>query len=117
MQADVWRLRADVTPLDDEMIGYDVEGSDGKIGQVEHVSFERTCVVVSTSRLFGKKFVIPASTVERVDEESRTIFVDLSKDEVENSPQYDESIGFDDACEETTSAYYADVLARRAEVE
>ena len=54
MRGDVWTSRPEVTPLDDEMVGYDVEGSDGTIGKVERVSFERTCVVVSTSRLFGK---------------------------------------------------------------
>jgi hypothetical protein len=114
--ADFWTAREGVT-LGDELVGYDVEGRGGRIGKVDHVTYERTCVVVSTSRLFGgKQYVIPANSLERVDMEGRTIFVDLSKDEVENSPEYDDHLGFDEDCEAKTGTYYADVLARRGSV-
>jgi hypothetical protein len=115
VQADLWTAREGVA-LGDELVGWDVEGRDGKIGKVDHVTYERTCVVVSTSRLFGKQFVVPANSLERVDTEGRTIFVDLSKEEVENSPEYDDHLGFDEDCEAKTGAYYADVVAKRASV-
>ena len=114
--ADVWTPREDAGTLSDEIVGYAVQGTDGKIGSVDRVSFEGTCVFVSTGRLFGKKFAIPIGTVERVDDEGRTLFVDLSKDEVENSPQYDDQLGFDEACEERTGTYYRDLLASRSAV-
>ena len=117
MRADVWTSREGVSALGDEMVGYEVEGRDGRIGKVEHVSFERTCVVVSTGRLFAKKYVIPAGSVERVDTESKTMAVDLSKEEVENSPEYDDHVGFDDDCEANTGAYYSDLLAKRTSAE
>ncbi len=115
VQTDFWTSREGVM-LGDELVGYDVEGRDGRIGKVDHVTYEKTCVVVSTSRLFGKQYVIPANSLERVDTEGRTIFVDLSKDEVENSPEYDDHLGFDEDCEAKTGTYYADVLAKRASV-
>ncbi len=115
MQADVWTSREGVT-LGDELVGYDVEGRDGKVGKAERVTYTKSCVIVSTSRLFGKRYVIPASSVERVDTEDQTIFVDLSKEEVENSPEYDDHLGFDEDCQGKTGRYYAEVLARRASV-
>ncbi len=113
MQAEVWMSREGVV-LDDELVGYEVEGRDGKIGKVDHVAFEKTCFFVSTSRLFRKQYVVPASAVERVDTKGKTIYVDLSKEEVENSPEYDDHVGFDEDCEAKTGAYYGDVLAKRA---
>jgi hypothetical protein len=100
--------------LGDELVGYDVEGRDGKIGKVDHVAYEKTCLIVSTSRLFGKQYVIPATAVERVETDKQTVFVDLAKEEVENSPAYDDGVGFDEDCEAATGAYYAEVLAKRA---
>jgi hypothetical protein len=112
MQAEVWMSR-DGVALGDELVGYGVEGRDGEIGKIDHVAYEKTFVIVSTSRLFGRKFVIPASFVERVDTDGETTFVDLSKEEVENSPAYDDDVA-DDDWEVATGAYYAEVLANRA---
>lgn len=114
MQQDIWTAREVDAALADDMEGYTVEGSDGTIGKVDRVSYERTCVIVSTSRLFGKRYVIPAGAVQRVESDSRMIFVDLSKDEVANSPEYDDTLGFDDDCESKTGAYYADLLGSRS---
>ena len=113
MQTEVWTAREGVSALADEMVGYDVDGRDGRIGKVERVSYEGTCVFVSTGRLLSKKYVIPAGSVERIDTESKTVVVDLSKEEVENSPEYDANVGFDDDCEANTGAYYSDLLAKR----
>ncbi len=115
MQQELWKPRKDVM-LGDELVGYDVEGLDAKIGKVEHVAYDKTCLIVSTSRLFGKQYVIPATAVERVERDRETLFVDLAKEEVENSPAYDDDVGFDDDCEAATGAYYAHVLANRASI-
>ncbi len=115
MQADLWTSGEGVV-LGDELAGYDVEGSDGRIGKVDRVTYTKTSVLVSTSRLFGKRYVIPASSVERIDPDSQAIFVDLSKEEVENSPEYDDRLGFDDDCKAKTETYYAQLLAGRASV-
>ncbi len=114
MQPEIWTSRPAVTRLNDDMAWYDVEGRDGKIGKVARVTYEQTCLILSTSRLFGKKYVIPASAVVEVDTDKQTLFVDLSKEEVERSPEYDDDVGFDEDCESRTGAYYSDVFARRA---
>ncbi len=111
MQAEIWTSPEGVA-LGDELVGSDVKGRDGEIGKVDHVAFDKTFVIVSTSRLFGKKYVVPASFVEHVDMDGESIFVDLSKEEVENSPAHDDDVA-DDDWEAATGAYYAEVLANR----
>jgi hypothetical protein len=113
MQQDVWTSREGVVPLTDEMVGFEVEGRDGSLGKVDHVSYTGSCVIVSTGRILGKKFAIPASTVERVDVDSKTLVVGLTEDELHSSPEYDDKIGFDDDCETRVGAYYTDLAGRR----
>jgi hypothetical protein len=113
MDQDVWTSREGLTTLGDEMVGFTVEGRDGSIGKVDHVSFGGTCVVVSTGRILGHKYVIPASTVAQIDLDTETIVVDLTKDDVESSPEYDADIGLDDDCEARVGAHYRDLATRR----
>jgi hypothetical protein len=113
MDQDVWTSREGVASLADEMVGFTVEGRDGSIGKVDHVSFGGTCVVVSTGRILGHKYVIPASAVEQIDLDTETVVVDLTKDDVESSPEYDEAIGLDDDCEARVGDHYRDLAARR----
>ncbi len=113
MDQDVWTSREGLTTLGDEMVGFTVEGRDGSIGKVDHVSFGGTCVVVSTGRILGHKYVIPVSTVAQIDLDTETIVVDLTKNEVESSPEYDDDIGLDDDCEARVGAHYRDLATRR----
>lgn len=88
---DLWSYRADVADID--LTGFDVEATDGHIGKVDESSLEAgsAYLVVDTGFwIFGKKRVIPARAVRQVDVESRTAFVDLTKDEVKDAPDYDE---------------------------
>ena len=113
MDQDVWTSREGVASLADVMVGFTVEGRDGSIGKVDHVSFGGTCLVVSTGRILGHKYVIPASTVEQIDVDTETIVVALTKDEIESSPEYDDAIGLDDDCEAKVADHYRDLAARR----
>ncbi|MDQ3994929.1 MAG: PRC-barrel domain containing protein [Actinomycetota bacterium] len=116
MQTDVWTLREGVPTLTDEMVGFEVEGRDGTIGKVDHVSFAGTCVIISTSRFFGRKHVVPAGSVERIDPDDKKIFVDLATEDVENSPDYDDKLGFDDDCEASVGDYYETVRGKQTAV-
>ncbi len=114
MDENVWASREGVASLADEMVGYKVEGRDGSIGKIDHVSYGGTCLIVSTGRILGREYVIPASRVEAIDLDTETIVVDLTKDEVEGSPEYDSSAGFDDDCEATVGEYYTGLASRRS---
>jgi hypothetical protein len=112
LSSQLWTARSGVEPLSDELTGLKVEGRDGTIGKVQRVNYEGTCLIVSTGRLLGKTYVIPAWAVERIAPGDH-VAVDLTKDEVEGSPEYDDHTGFDDDCETRVGAYYEDLMSLR----
>jgi hypothetical protein len=74
--------------------GYSVEALDGKIGKVSDASNEvGACyIVVDTGPwIFGKKVILPAGVIDRVDPDTETVFVDRAKDEIKNAPPFAES--------------------------
>ena len=82
-----------------DIVGFDVEATDGAIGTVDEASYDVGAgrVVVDTGFwIFGKKRVIPAGLVTRVDPERRTVFVRASQQQVKEAPDYDASLWDDD---------------------
>jgi hypothetical protein len=82
------------------MVGYHVHAADGDIGKIDEASNDvgGSRIVVDTGPwIFGRKVILPAGTVERVDDADRTVYVDLTKDQIKNSPELDESTMTDDA--------------------
>ena len=53
-----------------------VEASDGHIGDIDEVSFDigSGCIIVDTGFwIFGKKGMVPAGMIDKIDTESRTV--------------------------------------------
>jgi hypothetical protein len=76
-----------------DLTGYSVEAQDGSIGKIDEASNDAgaSYVVVDTGPwIFGKKVVLPAGVVERVDHEDEVVFVNRTKDEIKNAPEFDE---------------------------
>jgi hypothetical protein len=74
------------------LVGCDVEARDGSIGKVDEATPEtgRANIVVDTGPwILGRKVVIPAGTIERIDVDDKKIFVGLTKDQIKDSPEYD----------------------------
>jgi hypothetical protein len=77
-----------------DLSGYGVEALDGKIGKVADASNEvGSCyLVVDTGPwIFGKKVIVPAGIVDRIDPDNETVYVDRTKDEIRDAPPFDES--------------------------
>lgn len=95
-----------------DFVGYDVEATDGHIGKVDKASNETThnYLVVDTGFwIFGKKRMIPAGVVERVDHPDQRIFVSMTKDQIKAAPDFDEAKdAFEDADYEHHGTYYRD---------
>jgi len=75
-----------------DMTGFDVEATDGHIGTIDEASTDEasSCVVVDTGFwIFGKKRMIPAGVVQRVDQDEKKVYVSLTKDEIKGAPDYD----------------------------
>ena len=97
-----------------EVIGrYYIEATDGDIGTVSESSSEvgRSSIVVDTGMwIFGKKRLIPAACVQRVDHANRRIDVSLTKDQIKDAPDAkdltDRDTRDDDAYFETHAGYY-----------
>ena len=71
------------------LVGCEVEARDGSIGKVDEATPEtgRANIVVDTGPwIFGRKVVIPAGTIGRIDVDDKKIFVALTKDQIKDSP-------------------------------
>ena len=98
----LWRYRDTLSSdLDavSNLVGYDVEASDGHIGKIDQASEEtsRQYVVVDTGFwIFGKKRLIPAGVVSRIDHENRTVHVSMTKEEIKQAPDFEADRAADD---------------------
>ena len=120
MSNDVWTYREPmVVATDIDVSGYDVEATDGSIGKVDEATYEtgRSYLVVDTGPwIFGKKVMLPAGVVRGVDEQEHTVFVDRTKDEIKNAPEYDEASQGDDEYRGQLGSYYGGQAERDHEV-
>ena len=75
-----------------DLTGFDVEATDGSIGKVDEATYDTAAsyMVVDTGFwIFGKKRLIPAGVVERIDVDDHKVFVRMTKDEIKTAPDYD----------------------------
>ena len=105
---DVWSYR-DTTFTQTNLTGYKVEARDGGIGKIDEATTEvgSSCIVVDTGPwILGKKVMIPAGIVNDIDHDTETVFVDRTKDEIKNAPEYDESRFQDEGYRGELGTYY-----------
>ncbi len=92
-----------------DITGYSVEAVDGGIGKVDEATYDvgSAYLVVDTGPwIFGKKVLLPAGVVDRIDSENESISVNLTKDQIKGSPEFDESTYRDDDYRSDVGAYY-----------
>jgi len=74
--------------------GYQIKASDGMIGYICDFMMDvpswaiRQLVIKTGHRFSGKEVQIPASSVDRISYEESTVFVKLTREAVEHSPQH-----------------------------
>jgi hypothetical protein len=109
---DVWTYREgiiapDVSPRN--VVGYGVEAQDGSIGKVDDVTYEvgSSYLVVDTGPwIFGKKVMLPAGVIKDVDHDDEKVFVDRTKEQIKNAPEFDDSLLRDDEYRGRLGSYY-----------
>jgi hypothetical protein len=98
--------------MTDKLVGYDVEATDGHIGKIDEASTEtnRNYLVVDTGFwIFGKKRLVPAGVVTRIDHDDRNVFVSMTKDQIKNAPDFDaEARRDDDVYYDKFGSYYGE---------
>lgn len=75
-----------------DLIGFKVHATDGHIGKVDEHSDEAGAayLVVDTGVwIFGKHVLLPAQTIERIDTAEQTIYVNRTKDEIKDAPEFE----------------------------
>jgi hypothetical protein len=90
--------------------GFKVEATDGSIGKVDEATYETggSYIVVDTGKwIFGKKVMLPAGVVRDIDLDTETVFVDRTKDEIKNAPEFDEETYRDESYRNQLGDYYA----------
>ena len=89
----MWDYRDEIQLSDVGIVGYEVEATDGRIGTIDESSADAgsAYVVVDTGFwIFGKKRLIPAGIIERVDDDAERVYIGMSKDEVKAAPDFEE---------------------------
>jgi hypothetical protein len=105
---DLW-TQMDTTISTTDLVGYKVEAIDGSIGKVDEASNEvgASYLVIDTGPwIFGKKVLLPVGVVDRIDTPEETIFVNRTKDEIKNAPEFDESRYRDAQYRDEIGGYY-----------
>jgi hypothetical protein len=109
--ADMWTYR-DQSWSGTDISGFDVEALDGGIGSVDEATAETggSYIVVDTGPwIFGKKVILPAGVIDRIDPAERKVYVDRTKDEIKAAPEFDEDRLTDDAYRGELSGYYSGI--------
>jgi hypothetical protein len=107
MERDLWTYPETVGRLD--LTGFDVEAADGSIGKVDEATHDvgESYIVVDTGVwIFGKKVLLPAGTIERVDRDDEKVYLDRTKDEIENAPEFDKDHYREDDYRSAVGDYY-----------
>ena len=92
-----------------EITGYDVEALDGGIGKIDDDTLEADTghLVVDTGPwIFGKKVMLPVGVIKTVDHVNEKVFVNRTKDEIKNAPEFDDSLRLDETYRTELGTYY-----------
>jgi len=105
---DIWVYR-ETSWTQRELAGFSVEAIDGSIGKVDEASNDVSAsyIVVDTGPwIFGKKVMLPAGVIRDVDLDAETVFVNRTKDQIKNAPEFDEKRYRDDKYRSSLGSYY-----------
>ena len=98
-----------------DLSGFSVEATDGGIGKVDESTHEIGAgfLVVDTGPwIFGKRVMLPVGAVARIDEMDRKIWVNLTKDDIQNAPEFDDSTYRDINYRDELGTYYGGRIGR-----
>jgi hypothetical protein len=105
--ADLWTYPETLGRVD--LSGFSVEALDDGIGKIDEATYDvgASFLVVDTGPwIFGKKVLLPAGVVDRVDLNNETVYVHRTKDEIKNAPEFDEDRYRDPGYRDDLGGYY-----------
>jgi len=108
MSTDLWTY-TDTSVSQRNLSGFSVEALDGGIGKVDDATHDvgQSFIVVDTGPwIFGKKVMLPAGVVRDVDLDAETVFVNRTKDQIKDAPEFDENTHADPKYRDELGGYY-----------
>ena len=112
--SDVWTYR-DTTlgtaTSGTDFVGYEVEAVDGSIGKIDEATYDAgsAYIVVDTGPwIFGKKVMLPAGVIRDVNADDETVFVNRTKDQIKNAPEFDDTLARDEGYRTRLGSYYGE---------
>ena len=107
---EIWTYR-EQTMANADLTGYRVEALDGSIGKIDESNNDvgSSFVIVDTGPwIFGHKVMLPAGVISRVDPEGEKVFVNRTKEQIKNAPEFDDTLIRDDEYRGRLGSYYGD---------
>jgi hypothetical protein len=92
-----------------DLTGFKIEALDGGIGKVDEATYDAggSFIVVDTGPwIFGKKVMLPAGVIRDIDLDTETAFVDRTKEQIKNAPEFEEERYRDDTYRSEVGSYY-----------
>ena len=116
MTTDLWVYQDETWLAGHDLVGYDVEARDGGIGTIDEATFEvdGSYILVDTGPwIFGKQVMLPAGVIDAVDHDAEKVFLECTKEEIKQAPEFDAD-RYDEASYQTElGAYYRGMPAAR----
>jgi hypothetical protein len=94
-----------------DIVGYKIAATDGDIGKVDKATYETdaSSIVVDTGPwILGRKVLLPAGVVQSINAEEEKVYVDRTKEEIKNAPEYDPDQPDDYESRDRLGNYYRD---------
>ncbi len=116
LTTDPWTYRNGIAASD--IVGYDIEAVDGPIGEVIKASYDAgaSYLVVDTGLwISGKRVMLPAVAVERVDHGVGRAWVRETRDRILNAPDFDAARCGDSDYRNWVATYYTGRVAPPAD--
>jgi hypothetical protein len=105
--SEMWTFSVATANLD--LAGFKVEALDGGIGKVDEATYDAggSFLVVDTGPwIFGKKVMLPAGVIRDLDLDTETVFVDRTKEQIKNAPEFEEERYQDETYRSEVGRYY-----------
>ena len=106
---DLWSYRDTARSQTTDLVGFQVVATDGAIGNLDAATYDvgGSYIVVDTGFwIFGKKRMLPAGVIDRIDYDDRKVYINLTKDKIRQAPDYDAEREREEAYRQDVGTYY-----------
>ena len=106
--SDMWTYRDSTWTTSNDLVGYDVEATDGYIGKIDEATYDAFGVLRRRRHRvldLRQEASGPRGRGHQVDQESEAVHVNLTKEQVKGAPDYDRD-DWDDESRTRYNDYY-----------